>query len=112
MPGKAGHWEVTAGQLWAPPPISASCFLIGKSRIIAAVIHIRLTWGLRDFICMTKSSIKNYAYQLIYKPKQPHRRRKHACQWGRLGGRDSQGAWDGHVNTAILEMDNQHGPTV
>ena len=26
-----------------------------------------------------------------------------------MGGRDSQGAWDGHVNTAILEMDNQQG---
>ena len=27
-------------------------------------------------------------------------------------GRDSQGVWDGHVHTAILEMDNQQWPIV
>ena len=26
------------------------------------------------------------------------------------GGRDSQGAWDGHVHTAIFKMDSQPGP--
>ena len=24
-----------------------------------------------------------------------------------LGGRETQGVWDGHVHTAIFEMDNQ-----
>ena len=28
-----------------------------------------------------------------------------------LGGRDSQGVWDGHVYTAIFKMDNQQEPT-
>ena len=27
-------------------------------------------------------------------------------------GRNSQGVWDGHVDTAIFKMDNQQGPTV
>ena len=26
---------------------------------------------------------------------------------GRMGGRDSQEIWDGHVHTAIFKMDNQ-----
>ena len=30
----------------------------------------------------------------------------------RLRGRDSQGVWDGHVHTAIFEMDNQQGSIV
>ena len=25
----------------------------------------------------------------------------------KIGGRDSQGVWDGHVHTAIFKMDNQ-----
>ena len=29
-----------------------------------------------------------------------------------MGGRDSQGAWGGHVHTAILKMNNQQGPTI
>ena len=29
-----------------------------------------------------------------------------------MGGRNSQGVWDGHVHTAIFKMDNQQGPTV
>ena len=29
-----------------------------------------------------------------------------------LGGRDSQGLWEGHVHTAIFKMDNQQGPIV
>ena len=29
-----------------------------------------------------------------------------------MRGRDSQGAWDGHVHTALFKMDNQQGPTV
>ena len=28
------------------------------------------------------------------------------------GGRDSQGAWEGHVHTAIVKMGNQQGLTV
>ena len=40
------------------------------------------------------------------------RERIHAYQWGRLGGRDSLGVWDGHGHTAIFKMDNQQGPTV
>ena len=28
-----------------------------------------------------------------------------------MGGKASQGVWDGCVNTAILKMDNQQGPT-
>ena len=32
--------------------------------------------------------------------------------WGRIGGRDSQGVWDGHVHTALFKMDNREGPTV
>ena len=30
----------------------------------------------------------------------------------RIGGRDNQGVWDGHVHTAIFKMDNQLGPPV
>ena len=29
-----------------------------------------------------------------------------------MGGRNSKGVWDGHINTAIFNMDNQQGPTV
>ena len=29
--------------------------------------------------------------------------------WGKNGGRDSYGVWDGHVDTAICKMDNQQG---
>ena len=32
--------------------------------------------------------------------------------WGKDGGRDSHGIWDEHVRIAILEMDNQQGPTL
>ena len=28
----------------------------------------------------------------------------------KMGQRDSQGAWDGHVHTAIFKMGNQQGP--
>ena len=28
-----------------------------------------------------------------------------------MGGRDSQGVWDGHVHPAIFKKDNQQGPT-
>ena len=31
---------------------------------------------------------------------------------GEMGGRDSQGVWDGYVYIAIFKMDNQQGPTV
>ena len=31
---------------------------------------------------------------------------------GRIGGRDSQEVWDGHVHTALSKLDNQQGPTV
>ena len=30
----------------------------------------------------------------------------------KMGQRDSQGAWDGHVHTAIFKMGNQQGPKV
>ena len=30
---------------------------------------------------------------------------------GKIGGKDSQEVWDGHVNTAVFKMDNQQGPT-
>ena len=30
----------------------------------------------------------------------------------RMGGRDSEGVWDGHVHSAIFKMDNCQGPTV
>ena len=29
---------------------------------------------------------------------------------GRMGEMDTYGVWDGHVHTAIFEMDNQQGP--
>ena len=29
---------------------------------------------------------------------------------GKDGGRDSQGAWDGHGHTAVFSMENQQGP--
>ena len=32
--------------------------------------------------------------------------------WGRVGGRDNQRVWDGHVHTAMFKMYNQQGPTV
>ena len=31
---------------------------------------------------------------------------------GRLRGRDSKGIWDGHVHTAIFEMNNKQGPPI
>ena len=31
---------------------------------------------------------------------------------GEERGRDSQGVWDGHVHTAIFNIDNQQGPIV
>ena len=31
---------------------------------------------------------------------------------GCTGRKDNQGVWDGHVHNAILQMDNQQGPTV
>ena len=40
------------------------------------------------------------------------RERTHGYQWGRLGGRDSSGVWDGHGHTAVFKMDNQQGPIV
>ena len=45
--------------------------------------------------------------------KQKHRLREGAygLPAGRMRGRDSYGAWDGHVYTAIFKMDNQRGPT-
>ena len=114
----ARQGRALGGDGWAAvgtsPNLSASRFLIGESRIIAAVTHIRLTWRLRDFICTTKSTIKNYAYQFIYKQKQTHRlsEQTYGCQ--REGWREGtdRELGDGHVNTATLEMDNQHSPTV
>ena len=32
--------------------------------------------------------------------------------WGRRGGKDSYGVWDGHVLTATFKMENQQGPTI
>ena len=33
--------------------------------------------------------------------------------WGeRMGERDSQAVWEGHIHTAVFKMDNQQGPTV
>ena len=29
---------------------------------------------------------------------------------GKIGGRDSQGVWDGHGHTAVFDMENQQGP--
>ena len=29
---------------------------------------------------------------------------------GKVGGRDSQGVWDGHGHTAVFNMENQQGP--
>ena len=29
---------------------------------------------------------------------------------GRMGGRDSQGVWDGHGHTAVFNMESQQGP--
>ena len=31
---------------------------------------------------------------------------------GRMGGRDIQGVWGGHVHTAIFKMDKQQGPAI
>ena len=31
---------------------------------------------------------------------------------GKMGRRDSQGVWDGHVHTVTFKMDSQQGPTV
>ena len=27
-----------------------------------------------------------------------------------MGGRDSEGVWEGHVHTAVFKTDNQQGP--
>ena len=52
---------------------------------------------------------------LFTKQKQTHRLREQTDDcWvrERMRGRDSQGAWDGRVHTAMCKMDNQQGPTV
>ena len=36
---------------------------------------------------------------------------KFMASGGRMGARDSQGVWDGHVHTDIFKMDSQQGPT-
>ena len=51
---------------------------------------------------------------LLTKQKQTYRLREqtYGTQRGRMGGRDSQGAWDQQAHTAIFKTDNQLGPTI
>ena len=62
---------------------------------------------------------RNYVNELIYKSKPFYFRTETdldnqlmVARGQKMGGRDSQGVWDGHVHTAILKMDNHQGPTV
>ena len=47
---------------------------------------------------------------LLTKQKETHRERTYGCQRGKMGGRDSRGLWNDHVQTAVLKMNNQQGP--
>ena len=55
---------------------------------------------------------RNYTKELTYKIDLENE--TYGCWWGvgGGGGRDSEGAWDGHGYTVILKMNNQQGPTV
>ena len=53
---------------------------------------------------------KNDTNELTYKTERDSQTQK-TMLW-LLGGRDSQGVWEGHAHTAIFKMDNQKGPTV
>ena len=44
---------------------------------------------------------------LLTKQKSRLREGAYGLPVGRMRGRDSYGAWDGHVYTAIFKMDNQ-----
>ena len=52
---------------------------------------------------------------LQYKISLKLKKKIKLVQWERMGeeigGRDSQGVWEGHVHTAIFKMNNQQGPT-
>ena len=54
---------------------------------------------------------RNDANELLYKAEtRTHRLREQT--YGYQRGRDSQGVWDGHVHTALFNIDNQQGPIV
>jgi len=57
---------------------------------------------------------QNDTNELTYKTETDSQtsRRHLLLSGGRMGGRDSQAAGDGHVHTAVLKMDNQQGPAV
>ena len=57
---------------------------------------------------------RNYTNELIYKAERDSQTWKTNLQLLEegMGGRDSQGVWDGHVDTGLFKMDNQQGPTV
>ena len=64
------------------------------------ILHdIPYMWNLKEMIQMN----------LFTKQKQTRRLRE--CTYGLQRGRASWGVWDEHVHSAILKMDNQHGPT-
>ena len=50
----------------------------------------------------------------LQKKKQIHRLRNqtYGYQRGKVSGRDSYGVWEGHVHTAIFNMDNQQAPII
>ena len=50
--------------------------------------------------------------ELIYKTDSGTWKTNSWLLGGRLRGRDSKGVWDGHVHTAIFEMNNQQGPPI
>ena len=51
---------------------------------------------------------------LFTKQKGIHRLKEETCGClgGRMGGRDSEGVWDGHAHTVVFKMDNRQRPTV
>ena len=47
------------------------------------------------------------------KQKQTHRLREQTYSYrGKGWGRGRMGVWDGHVHIAVLNIDNQQGPTL
>ena len=58
--------------------------------------------------------IRNDTNELTYKTETDSQtqRKNLWLSGGRMRGRNIQGVWDGHVQSAIFKMDNQQEPTV
>ena len=62
-------------------------------------------------VCFKKFSYERF-YKIKYSLRLPDLNTNLGCLGSKDGGRDGCGAWDGHVHTALCEMDGQQGPSV